>query len=105
MYIDGTHSFSKKGAVPSATKDGKKWRMSNVVTMVEGKGLPIAFSNTESGNYNDLYRMTDKVRVMHNGLVKQGFVLKNRHLLQIKVLIVKHLGTYCVVAVSKLSLK
>lgn len=44
--------------------------------MVEGKGLPIAFSNIESGNHNDLYRITDKVRIMLNGLVKQGVVLK-----------------------------
>ena len=43
--------------------------------MTDGKGVPIAFSDIEAGNHNDLYNISSKVRIMIRSLLKQGFTL------------------------------
>ena len=48
--------------------------------MANFHSIPIAFSDIEAGNHNDLYRITDKVRNMLNSLSKQGFMLKKSFL-------------------------
>lgn len=48
--------------------------------MTNSKSIPIAFSDIEAGNHNDLYHITDKVRIMLNSLLKQGFILRKSHL-------------------------
>lgn len=48
--------------------------------MSNSNSIPIAFSDIEAGNHNDLYHITNKVRIMLNSLHKQGFILRKSHL-------------------------
>jgi transposase len=57
INVDGTHTKSVKGGKAVGYQKRKKTRTSNMLTLSDTNGLPIALSEPQSGEHHDVYRI------------------------------------------------
>ena len=77
FYIDGTHSYAKKSCESVGYQYRKKGKTSNVLIMTDGRGIPIAIGDIQSGNHNDLYQIVPEFSAMIKSLNRCGIVVEN----------------------------
>jgi transposase len=77
LNLDGTHSYVKKACESAAYQYRKKGKTSNVLIMTDGRGIPIAIGEIQSGNHNDLYQIVPQFSSMITSLNRCGIVVQN----------------------------
>jgi len=77
LNLDGTHSYVKKACDSVGYQYRKKGKTSNVLILTDGRGIPIAISNIQRGNHNDLYRIVPEFSQMIKSLNRCGIVVQN----------------------------
>jgi transposase len=77
LNLDGSHTYVKKSCQSAGYQHRKKGKTSNVLIMTDGGGIPIAISNIQSGNHNDLYRIVPQFSGMIKSLNRCGIAVEN----------------------------
>ena len=77
LNLDGTHSYVKKACESSAYQYRKKGKTSNILIMTDGRGIPIAIGEIQSGNHNDMYQVVSQFSSMITSLNSCGIVVQN----------------------------
>lgn len=70
--IDGSHTRAIKGGEAVGYQGRKKAKTSNMLSISDSKGLPIALGEVQSGEHNDTYRIDAVMRAMVKDLKEAG---------------------------------
>jgi transposase len=65
LNLDGSHAYVKKACQSAGYQHRKKGKTTNILIMTEGKGIPIAVSEIQSGNHNDLYQIVPQNSILN----------------------------------------
>ena len=60
-HIDGSHTPAYRGGEKVEYQGRKKRSTTNALYFVDRQGLPLAMSEPQSGNHNDLYNIKDRI--------------------------------------------
>jgi transposase len=77
LNLDGSHSYVKKSCQSAGYQGRKKGKTSTALVMTDGCGIPLAISEIQSGNHNDLYRILPQFSGMIKSLNRCGITVKN----------------------------
>lgn len=76
VNLDGTHTPAKKGGKKVAYQGRKKAKTSNLLLLTDASGIPLAISQTISGNHNDAYRLKQVALEMFATMERQSIPVK-----------------------------
>ena len=69
VNLDGNHTPALRGGEEVAYQGRKKKKTTNVLFLTDRQGIPIAKSDSISGNHNDLYQITNYFKSMLDTLI------------------------------------
>lgn len=74
--VDGSHTRVVKGGEKVGYQGRKKARTTNLLTLSDSRGLPIAISESESGEHNDTYDISAVMNTLFDWLRGAGIAVE-----------------------------
>ena len=68
IQLDGSQTPVKRGGIAVGYQKRKKCKTSNILFLVDSKGLPLACSTVIAGNHNDAFELKERAAEMLSGL-------------------------------------
>lgn len=72
VQLDGSQTPVKRGGAAVGYQNRKKCKTSNILFLVDSKGLPLACSDVIAGNHNDAFELNEKAAGMLADLEKSN---------------------------------
>lgn len=68
VQLDGSQTPVKRGGIAVGYQNRKKCKTSNILFLVDNKGLPLACSQVIAGNHNDAFELEERTAEMLSSL-------------------------------------
>ena len=76
VQLDGTHTPEKRGGQEVSYQGRKKSKTSNMLILIDSRGIPLACSDPVGGNHNNAFELVPTVVKMISKIQSSGIATK-----------------------------